>query len=538
MASLASLSDVMTLSGTAEDRTHRRRTFSGVLSACACSICLVIIIVFSTVPEFAGHSPVVWGLEAMLTTIAAIFTYVMWVIVHKYGEQSLERNTVDVTIRMKLGFLWLFGIINILNSAINMAIVSDCIEKHGNEEFPGELIVSVVSHIFEIIFNTGQLGFISSYCAYRLRSSSLMNYGISTIILTHIVRWFRTLFMSLLSNHLIDKHTNHSHSFLNNCYWTNDLTNFRRSIESYIEPTLTEYSLLAVSLMLRMWIIFENETREPQYVQSCDTERTPLLSSGYTQLFSTGNIQSTLSDNSGVPLTSKSSSMYICILMAIVLCLPLLTTIIMVSAVKPYTYHYQLSTAIVQCVFKLELFVMILLAFFLTYKQYQEENSTDRINSSRFILILCTAGTIAYSTFGLIAGLFEKRGDYATLALPLFIQKFLEIACTYLQTILILQSSLSNIVRVRNVSRFIPVYKIHCVLFTVNIIMWLVNSYIGKMVGSIMHIEANFYGENYWKAVNDVIFPITIFYRFHTAMEVYQLYKKYENLYSIHYKPN
>lgn len=58
------------------------------------------------------------------------------------------------------------------------------------------------------------------------------------------------------------------------------------------------------------------------------------------------------------------------------------------------------------------------------------------------------------------------------------------------------------------------------------------NSYMGKVVDSVMHIEQSFYGDNYLKAVNDVVLPITIFYRFHTAMDIYQLYKTYENLHN------
>lgn len=50
----------------------------------------------------------------------------------------------------------------------------------------------------------------------------------------------------------------------------------------------------------------------------------------------------------------------------------------------------------------------------------------------------------------------------------------------------------------------------------------------GKVVDSVMHIEQSFYGDNYLKAVNDVVLPITIFYRFHTAMDIYQLYKTYK----------
>lgn len=153
------------------------------------------------------------------------------------------------------------------------------------------------------------------------------------------------------------------------------------------------------------------------------------------------------------------------------------------------------------------------------------------MNSSRYILILCTAGAVAYSTFGLIAGMMYQRMEFPTLSIALVIQKIFEIACTYLQTILILQSPAYNTVRDRKVC--IPVYKVHCVLFTINIIMWLVNSYMGKVVGSVMHIEASFYGDKYWKAVNDVVYPITIFYRFHTAMDIYQLYKKYEHSYTM-----
>lgn len=532
MANLDDLRDLMSSERIPENSQQRKRIFSGVVSACACSICLVIIIVFSTVQEYAGHSPVVWGLEAILTTIAGVFTYIIWIVVHKNGDQSLEKNAEDVTIRMKLCFLWIFGIINILHCAVDMAINFECIDEQGKEQFQGDYVVSIVTHTFEIIFLTGQLGFISSYSAYRLTSSTLVNYGISTIILTHAIRWFRTLFRSLLSNDLIYL-TNDSKIFLNDCFWTSDLTSFRKSVDVYVNPTLTEYSLLAVSLMLRMWISLEKKDSQPSFVPPLDDERTPLLCDSSPKVSNHVNIHKRIIRMLSLRSAVRSSSVYICVLVAIVLCLPILTTVIMSSAMENQSYHYQLSSEIIQCMFKLELFIVIMLAFFLCNTQYKEASySIDRINSSRFILIFCTAGAVAYSTFGLIAGLLYDKDDSRWLSIVLVIQKIFEIACIYFQTILILQHSSNKIVHLQNVSRYIPVYKVHCVLFTINIIMWLVNSYMGKVVDSVMHIEQSFYGDNYLKAVNDVVLPITIFYRFHTAMDIYQLYKTYENLHN------
>lgn len=507
-----------------------RRTFSGVVSACVCSTCVVIIIVFSTVPAFASHSPVVWGLEAILTTIGGIFTYILWVFVHKNGEQTLKRNTKDVTIRMKLLFLWLFGIVNIINSAINMAINCDCLAINARDQFPGESIVSIATHVFEIIFNTGQLGLISSYASYRLKSSTLLNYGISTIILTHLIRWFRTIFTSLISNKLIGINSNMS-AFLNDCYWNSDLTSFRRSIVPWIEPTLTEYSLLAVSLMLRMWISFEDKSETISNLPSED-ERAPLLH--HTSLHNANSSPEISTTENSLRHVLRNSSIYICVLLAVILCLPMLTTVIMVSVVSTYSYHYQVSTAIVQCLFKVELLAIILLAYYFCYKQYEEQNKVDRFKSSRFILILCTAGSIAYSTFGLIAGFMATKEDVYVVASALVVQKIFEIVCIYLQTVLILQSSSFNTIRMINFSKGIPLYKIYCVLFSINITMWLLNSYARKDSDRIMSVERDFYGKNYWKAVNDVMYPITIFYRFHTAMDIYQLYKKYETLHTMH----
>lgn len=51
--------------------------------------------------------------------------------------------------------------------------------------------------------------------------------------------------------------------------------------------------------------------------------------------------------------------------------------------------------------------------------------------------------------------------------------------------------------------------------------MWLVNSYMGKVVGSVMYIEVSFYGDKYWKVVNDVVYFIIIFYRFYMVMDIY-----------------
>ena len=142
----------------------------------------------------------------------------------------------------------------------------------------------------------------------------------------------------------------------------------------------------------------------------------------------------------------------------------------------------------------------------------------------RVILIFVTAGTVAYVTFGGIAGLMNAKDPYSFL---LFVKKIIQTIFIITQTLLILgiknTSFRSSPVQVK----YFRVNRIFLCIFTVNTLRWLVDSVaMGHPTSNTLHVrQRQFYGHVYWRTIENTIFPINVFYRFLTAIEMYELYR-------------
>lgn len=143
-------------------------------------ICITIMIVFSTTKPTAKPRLVVWGTEATMTLLCMIVTFVIWLLVKRNTHKFLfDIQRRKVTFNLKLVFFWAFGLANIFNSALNIGSNIDCFLNGGRHPFLSVQNLSILTHLTEILFCVGQLGFLSVYGKLSFRPSLLINYGIS-----------------------------------------------------------------------------------------------------------------------------------------------------------------------------------------------------------------------------------------------------------------------------------------------------------------------------------------------------------------------
>lgn len=174
---------------------------STVGPTCISFICITIMIVFSTTKPTAKPRLVVWGTEATMTLLCMIVTFVIWLLVKRNTHKFLfDIQRRKVTFNLKLVFFWAFGLANIFNSALNIGSNIDCFLNGGRHQFLSVQNLDILTHLTEILFCVGQLGFLSVYGKLSFRPSLLINYGISLIISAHLLAWFRFLFDSEFEN--------------------------------------------------------------------------------------------------------------------------------------------------------------------------------------------------------------------------------------------------------------------------------------------------------------------------------------------------
>ena len=66
--------------------------------------------------------------------------------------------------------------------------------------------------------------------------------------------------------------------------------------------------------------------------------------------------------------------------------------------------------------------------------------------------------------------------------------------------------------------------KVLVVLGIINFTFWLCDSFFVRHVDRLTILESNYFGKGYWDVASDLLLPLAIYYRFHSAMECYKVY--------------
>ena len=110
------------------------------------------------------------------------------------------------------------------------------------------------------------------------------------------------------------------------------------------------------------------------------------------------------------------------------------------------------------------------------------------------------------------------------LAIVITIEYIVNIVAIYPQTVLIMYGSIYK--RITRTQRTLSGDgSVFVFLMVTNFVSWFNNSFISNHLekGSF---QQKFYSGVYWKIINETIFPFVIFYRFHSSMDMYEIYKK------------
>lgn len=145
-------------------------------------------------------------------------------------------------------------------------------------------------------------------------------------------------------------------------------------------------------------------------------------------------------------------------------------------------------------------------------------------------LIFITSGAVAYETFGAIAGLMKAENIFCFL---LLFNKILQTSVIIIQTEFILHMKNISFRPKRVQSKYFRANRIFLCIFVINIIRWLVDSIVMGHETDASAIQREFYGNVYWDTIEHTIFPVNVFYRFLTAMEMYELYRNTNTKHSV-----
>lgn len=304
------------------------------------------------------------------------------------------------------------------------------------------------------------------------------------ILISNVCIWMDTFFCE--SDILFERNID-----VNNSSDIQNLTGtFSRAAEDAIEktdpfflPAMIEFSLMTIDMLF-----YKNENniirRNPRSIRSAIR--------GFCQLF----------------------IFIFCFILFSFTCTVLLTT----TASNDTNYpEYFIVYESFQLFLKVLMLIFIILCIFPLY-----DTLTFHFSVSAFVLIFSCFGNIIYHVFCFLA-FFSNKGPKVKESVTITcIENVLSVMLALLQIFFLLGIQSPN--TIRSDSEEGCVYYLCSHLGTINLALWICDS-IGEQRLPIFSTELNYaYGHHVWEIVNKLIFPLTIFFRFHTGLDFLKLY--------------
>lgn len=488
------------------------------------SFCLVFIIV--NAPKYSDEiSNSYWVLEGAVLILGVFSSMGLWISVLRQSRRRLRNDSYkDLTRRIKIVFLWIFGLLCIIMACYDLAVNFDCLFLHKPYSFEGQFELGITTHCFKILFYLVQLGFLSSFAGYALVISIIQNYMISWIILTHLVIWFMHFFGTMhrkIDPNLHNETTNQPNY---SCFNQPNNQVFRNNLNPFFKPAITEFSLLAAELLMMMWIysssdISNDEEDEFSYVTGVN-ETTSL-------------IQDPVGNPSRIPKRHFiTNTFYFCVLVGTLLSLPfVVSTVVILYSEQPRFRHYEAFLTLL-LIFYIEHFVLILATFVQVRKfsQWRDVRITTSSKNKSILLLMTLTGAIVYSTLEILAVIqVTTCSTFGSLdykfRIIVFMKTLFEMITMFLQTLLIRQSW--HMEKCTTLNKIPTIKRLFGTLCLINLVLWLVFTVLYDGHTRTTVIEACFYGKGFWYQIRDGVFPITVFYRFHVSMHFYERCRKY-----------
>ncbi|XP_048743270.1 uncharacterized protein LOC125656719 [Ostrea edulis] len=484
----------------------RRRTdgnvSSAVLFSCLLAIIVVIIGVFGPLSLFNRSAKLLlWFLTMGLVLVSLICIVFLSLMIFRNKRNWVDPRTEspDPATRLKVKFLWLFGCGTILQTALTAAINIDCLAIE--DSLSTYYIGSLISSMFKVLYIVWQMGFITYLQNSIFVSRKMVNYSVAVMIICNISIWCAVVSDEI--SHALFNATDaeppiQNDSLDSECSIKSKIYLFSSKIQPYLIPVRIEYLLLASMFVFRMWPTFR--------VVSVSPERELEITSNS---YHTGNRER-------ITLIAAA----IC---ASVTNLPFfIQTLLMATVYKGDTgVPFDVWHVIVSIHNVLNL-ILTFICFHLLRRTAEVQICAWQPGASEYILLLTNAGQAADDTFGLIAA----SGCYCLMSTTVQVSEVSSLLQAFFQTIFILDSTRYRQQTTNLSSRILRFTLIY--LFISNLSFWFTATFIGLDGQVISEGQSDIFKDKAtWSVLESIVYPLFMFFRFHSAMYFYSLYHRF-----------
>ncbi|CAG2218600.1 unnamed protein product [Mytilus edulis] len=450
-----------------------------------------------------------------VTTCLAIFICVsLSVYASIQPEVTVRKEDWDISHKIMLRFLWLFTLASMTYSVIYLAYHIDCFRGYFDLLNVRERIVC---DCLLFIFRFVQTGFLTQFSRRSFVNNLGSYYGLLILFLANISVIVIEFVHELqdIRDYSVNSTTNSSLICLTN----STTVHVMQSVESYMDPTVLEYSLLAILFVSELWPKRSNDKRKYSCVyDSMNTEESTRL------ILSESNehMNRQMSINC-VPNEPRDRTLAFIVVASAVL---INTPCIILFALRIYGPGNPSVDKTLNIYNSTEVTVLLFVLFRCFYLIQTDCMPTEKIYkyvSKDYMILVSFVGSLVYYTMRLIAyaKLFH---DDNTNGVKLF-SYVIMIFAVYLQTVFIFQ--MKSYERIRSPISNCMSIEYACLFMSMNnLIIWGTDSFLASSIVFATDAPTLLYGKQVWVTCYFLLFPIVMFYRFKCFVAFYGLYHK------------
>ena len=513
-----------------------------VVTAALLCVTLTLTLVLGALYHQKSAVPtnILWGIFTCKDFISIICIAALARVLYKNRRSLIERQR-DYSIGRKILFLWIFGLGFLLFDGMNIAVNAYCdyIENSNHLLY----VFGISTHVIALILTVSELGFITFFSKYRVCSTKLTNYAMFFILASNLADWVKGAVKEIFRKPTT---WNGTEFHFHNCYTISPVKNFTKAhLYPILIPAQTEYSLLATLVLLGMM-----SPRSPSVTNDNTEDDISSTNLDYRDISSTGRETQTSFDecydseynaretdmlipsingyvkNRG-RLHLRPLSYYVTIGVGLILSLPLLLVTMIKSQTKTLDAYISFNACVTVATFFSISDLIIVWCTFHALRTQCKENESRPISSSEWLLIFSNFGLGIFQTFNISAFILSDN-HHTSLDYFLFLRHPIVLINSFFQTILILQANRYGKFRTRNIDPCLRVENCFLLLHILSFMLWFTSIFTTKRLAAAMKDEKDVFGGHVWNIFLRVMWPINIFYGFHSAMDLYGLYKKFD----------
>lgn len=457
--------------------------------------------------------------------------------------QSAQKKQSTCFRRLRLCFLWLFGIGVLVICTLELTYLSVCSPEISQFVPRLELHVDIGYHASRIVFVATEIIFISLFSHFKFMHSLQTYYAMLFIISANTSVWMYYYFaLDILSAENLIKLFNVT-SQLNitsqECLQNSTIAKFANKIEHILFPANTEFSLLGLKFVLEMWSLgkaknkprnssisvmgidadeWQSPNPNEEFVNASsiesDGEKSRLLDSIWE--YKLHNSQNNSHTSAG---RRRPFCLYLVIFISVALFVPLLVLYIILDSENQKSVEFYQHIATYEATYKAVMLLVISISWICLQIDGKPVKDRQSLNTKDLILLLCTFGSAVYFISVVIASLLTS----STIGSVTLTQNLISIVFLYLQTTLLLQSR--RYVRKRRNTGKISNFRLTCVALAIlNFGLWTSDNFIGMHFYAAWNTNVEVLGTVYWTRVLRYVFPFVVFYRLETAFSFCRIY--------------